>query len=456
MKRRDFVKLAAFGAVTLVGEQAFGKKKQKKKGETKKGAKPAGGHEGTPNPNLRKRLEEKNPTTPDYEPPATPLELPPWRYGKTSAATDTVIMFRGNPAHTFYGTGPIPERPRMLWSHRMEDFHSELRGKPVTWSGTGWTGTAIKYGNYVFVGSVGRNFYAFEALTGKVAWRYRGGRMFKSSPCLYENRIYVGNVDDWLRCFDAATGQVIWKHHTGNDCDSSPVVVDGRLYLSGEAGFAWCLDPADGKVIWKVSVGGTGPGTLGGSNGSETSPAIVDGELYGANYLGELYSLNTADGSSRWTAQTGDDTDASCVIAGDHVYACAEELASRLYCFARADGREIWRYEGNRAGYWSTPAVVGDRVYVGGADTKLHCVDARTGQAIWTFKTGASVWSSPCVVDDKVIFGSMDAHLYCLDARTGQEIWRQKADGRFLSSPCIVDGHIWIGTATGTFYCFGP
>ena len=31
--------------------------------------------------------------------PAPPL--PPWRYGTTSAATDTVLRFRGNPTHPF-------------------------------------------------------------------------------------------------------------------------------------------------------------------------------------------------------------------------------------------------------------------------------------------------------------------------------------------------------------------
>jgi outer membrane protein assembly factor BamB len=392
---------------------------------------------------------------PDTKIRETPLKLPPWKYGGSSTATDTVLMFRGNPAHTFYGTGPIPDAPRMLWKYHMPDFPSINHGKPVVWQGTGWTGQASKLGNYVYVGSVSCILYCFEAMSGKVEWSLRGGRMFKSSVCIYDNKVYVGNVDDQIRCVDAATGREIWKFDTTRDCDSSPCVVDGRLYIAGESGYARCLDPQTGKEIWKTFVDGIGPGTPPGSNGSETSPAIADGEYYCATYDGILFNIDTKDGRIRWKAKTGDDTDASPVVSGDFVYAAAEEKAPHLYCFTRKEGREVWRYTDNKVAWYSTPAVVGDRIYIGGDDKNLHCVDARTGKAIWKFKTGEPVWTSPCVVDDKVVFGSRDANLYILDAKDGRELWRYKADGRFLSTPCIVDGNIWIGTASGWFYCFG-
>jgi outer membrane protein assembly factor BamB len=384
-------------------------------------------------------------------------ELDPWPYGRNSFATDTVLMFRGNPAHTFYGTGPLPETaPRILWRHRTASIPQTLRGRAIVWAGTGWTGTAAKLGDYVYVGSVGGYLYCLEAMTGGLVWSYRAGGLFKSSVCLYDNKVYIGNTDNHLHCVDAATGRRVWAFNSGRDLDSSPCVVDGVLYIAGENGYARAMDPQTGKEIWKTFVGGIGPGTEPGSNGSETSPAIADGQLYTANYDGDLYSIDTKDGKVRWKARTNDDTDASAVIAGEFVYAASEERVSHLYCFAREDGREVWRYSANRMGFWSTPACANGRIYVGGDDTNLHCVDAKTGEGIWTFKTGGAVWSSPAVVDGKVVFGSRDFNLYCVDAQSGREIWRVQADGRIISSPCIVGGHIWIGTATGWFYCLGP
>ena len=385
----------------------------------------------------------------------TPLDLPDWKYGSSSFADDTVLMFRGNPSHTFYGTGTIPEDPQLLWSYRMSEFRSMLRGKSVTWTGTGWTGQPAQLGRYVFVGSTDTFLYALDADSGQVGWRLGAGRMFKGSVCVFENRIYVGNTDNYLRCIDAATGREVWRFYSGADLDSSPCVVDGKLFITGENGYARCIDPRTGTLIWQTYIGGTGPDTPPGSNGSETSPAVDHGEFYAATYDGLLVSLDSRNGKVRWEARTGDDTDASPVLDKEYVYTAAEDKASFLYCFRRKDGREIWRYSGNHRGYWSTPAVMGGRIYVGGYDSRLHCVDGQTGQAIWRFAVGGPIWSSPAVVDDKVVFGSYDGNLYIVDADTGRQLWSHHLGGRCISTPCIVDGRIYIGTATGWFHSFG-
>lgn len=382
--------------------------------------------------------------------------LGPWRYGRSSTASDTLLMFRGNPAHTFYGTGPIPEKPRIHWRFRTATINNVVRGTPMTWTGTGWTGTASKLGDYVYVGSTGGYVYCLEAATGRLVWSHKGRGMFKGSLCIYDNKVYIGNTDDLLRCLDAETGRVVWALNTGRDLDSSPCVVDGRLYIAGENGYARCVDPLTGREIWKTFMGGIGPGTVPGSNGSETSPAIDAGDYFSATYDGDLFCIDARDGRVKWKANTHDDTDASPVCANGFVYAAAEEKASNLYCFEREKGREVWRYTANKAGYWSTPAVVGNRLWVGGDDRLLHCVDARSGALVWQFRTGAAVWSSPAVVDGKVVFGSRDANLYCVDAESGREVWRLALDGRIISSPCIVGGLIWIGSATGWIYCIGP
>ena len=80
------------------------------------------------------------------------LELPKWRYGTSSSADGTVFMFRGNGAHTFYGTGPIPDAQHSIrWRFRTSTIRNTVRGKRIIWSGTGWSGTAISLGGYVFL-----------------------------------------------------------------------------------------------------------------------------------------------------------------------------------------------------------------------------------------------------------------------------------------------------------------
>ncbi|MEM7600117.1 MAG: PQQ-binding-like beta-propeller repeat protein, partial [Verrucomicrobiota bacterium] len=370
--------------------------------------------------------------------------LSPWPYGKSSTSEDTVLMFRGNPSHTFYGTGPIANRYKVLWKKKLASY--SVGG--TRWAGTGWTGTAVKLGDYVYVGSVGRKVYCFDAMTGEEVWTHSGGRMFKSSLCAYDNKLYIGNVDDYLRCIDAASGELVWRYDTGRDLDSSPCVVDDKLYIAGENGYARCFNPHTGEQLWKEFLGGIGSGTPPGSNGSETSPAVVDGEFYAATYDGNLFCLDAETGERKWKTKTHGDTDASPVVSGDFVYAAAEEDSPHLFCFARENGEEVWRYSDNTRGYWSTPAVYKNRVYIGGADMNLHCVDAKSGEAIWKFETGDDVWSSPCPIDGKVVFGGRDEKLYIVDAKSGEGIFELEVSGRIISSPCVVDGHIWVGTAT--------
>jgi len=429
MNRRDFVKLSALAGASLVTTPAWARR--------------------------RRRYKPGDVRGPRFQAPKQPLTLPTWKYGGNSFGSDTMLMFRGNSAHTFYGTGPIPSKLRVKWRHRQEDFPTLLRGKKKNWQGTGWTGQPSKIGNYVFVGSVGRNMYAYEASTGKVVWRWRSSRMFKGSLCIYDNKIYAGNTDNRLHCFDASTGKHVWRFDTGRDLDSSPCVVGGKLFIAGESGYARCIDPQTGKQIWKTFVGGIGPGTKGGSNGSETSPAVVDGEYYTATYDGNLFCLDAKTGKRKWKAKTHGDTDSSPVVSGDMVYIAAEEDAPHLYGFSRKTGKRIWKYSKNGAGYWSTAAVANNRVYIGGDDGRMHCVDAKTGKNIWMYKTRAAIWSSPCVVDNMVVFGGIDRHLHVVDAKTGKLSQKVKVPGRIIATPCIVGGNIWVGTATGWMYCFG-
>ncbi|MDY0004996.1 MAG: PQQ-like beta-propeller repeat protein, partial [Polyangia bacterium] len=222
-----------------------------------------------------------------------------------------VPMFRGNPSHTFYGTGPLAESLTVLWKHRMGTFVSPAAAhrKEKPWTGTGWTGTAVAVGDRVYVGSLDSNLYAYEASTGKVAWRYKAGAMFKSSACYHAGRLFIGNVDNGLHCVDAATGKGLWRFETGRDLDSSPCVADGKLYFGGENGYLHCLEPESGKIIWRTFLGGL-EGPL-GSGGVESSPAVAGGAVFASTYSGLLFCVDALSGAIRWKARTRGDTDVS-------------------------------------------------------------------------------------------------------------------------------------------------
>lgn len=171
------------------------------------------------------------------------------------------------------------DRPRLYWNNRMAELETVTHGKPATWTGTGWTGSAVKLADTVFVGSVGVVVYAYEAPSSRVRWIHKGERMFKSSPCLYDNKLYVGNVDDLLRCIDAATGKLVWSFDTTRDLDSSPCVVDGRVVFGSRDGNLYMLDAASGREVWRQPLDGR----------IISSPCIVGGHIWIGTATGWVY-----------------------------------------------------------------------------------------------------------------------------------------------------------------------
>lgn len=108
----------------------------------------------------------------------------------------------------------------------------------------------------------------------------------------------------------------------------------------------------------------------------------------------------------------------------------------------------------------TTPAVVGDLVYIGSVSPgtpqggALHAIDAATGIERWRLATapGDAIFSSPAVVDGIAVAGSYDGIVVAADAASGSERWRFQAGQSIYGSPAIADGTVYIGDIGGHFY----
>lgn len=86
-------------------------------------------------------------------------------------------------------------------------------------------------------------------------------------------------------------------------------------------------------------------------------------------------------------------------------------------------GGVAWRFDAEGP-VRSTPALVGDTLYVGGSDGRVHAVRAADGAALWSYEAGAPVASSPAVVGRLVLFGDRANVLHALDRARGEPVWR--------------------------------
>ena len=148
-------------------------------------------------------------------------------------------------------------------------------------------------------------------------------------------------------------------------------------------------------------------------------------------------------------------------VVGETLYVGSTD--GNLYALSVATGEERWRVS-VRSPVSSSPAVVHGLVIFGSRDGAFHAVRATTGAPEWRFDTGGLVpwewgfegWdiytSSPVIADSVAVVGAGDGDVYALEATTGRELWKFQTGGRIRSTPAIADGIVFAGSTDGIVY----
>ena len=153
--------------------------------------------------------------------------------------------------------------------------------------------------------------------------------------------------------------------------------------------------------------------------------------------------------------ESGAYTGASPVLAGDRAY--FGTFNNEVLALDLRRRSVVWRYSqpDARFPYYSSAALDGGRVILGGRDKVVHAIDTATGKAAWTFATRARVDSSPVVAGGRVYIGSSDGRLYVLDSASGRKLWEFDTGAGLTTSPAVALGRLVIGAQDGTLYVFG-
>jgi outer membrane protein assembly factor BamB len=145
------------------------------------------------------------------------------------------------------------------------------------------------------------------------------------------------------------------------------------------------------------------------------------------NRGGGLHALSLKDGALLWRLGFwGSWVEATPVVVDGVIYIGSSDLR-RISAIDPADGRVIWRSD-VYGWSWGTPAVDGDRLYVGVAGgapyfvrhvASLTALDRTSGAMLWRYPLpegpGAHQWGiagSPVVAGDLLVVATMDGSLY--------------------------------------------
>ncbi len=387
---------------------------------------------------------------------------------------------------------------KFLWQLATPKLES---GKVNDWEYVGMTCSPTVEGNYVYVVTPRCEVVCLttKGLAGgnegfKDEDKYLGGAGAAAVP------IKPGPTDaDIVWRFDMMDEVGVFHHNAAN---SSPLIVGDILYVVTSNGQDWshvnipapkapsiiALDKKTGKFLAEDDLQ-QGPRIFHGLwsslsyGGFDGRNLLIygggDGVVYGIDptptkdgdsaFLKKVwwYDCNPDDRKSRngkpikYPAYDGvSELIASPVIYKGKVYAQVGqdpehgEGVGILHCIDPTKvgdvtkAAKIWSYDAIHRSI-STMAIVDDLIYVSDFSGVFHCIDAMTGQAVWTHDLKAHVWSSPLAIDGKVFIGDETGALTCLAlGRTKQVLGVTKLPAAIIATPVFANGTLFVTTNT--------
>jgi outer membrane protein assembly factor BamB len=389
-----------------------------------------------------------------------------------------LLTFRGSPSRSYYGEGPVPRNPEVLWSHPPGGgvmCHTSTR-EGRQWCGTGWTGQPAVFERdgrtWVVFGAFDRNVHFLDWHTGEqLLPPYQLADIVKGSvsidpdgyPLLYvggalaDTKLHVVALDRpqpeqlWaLDAYDVAP--TMWW----DNWDGSALVMDDFLFQGGENSNFHVVklnrsyDEA-GNVQVAPELVFHAPGwddqLLADLRGSaraatnvsiESSVAYHEGVVYFSNGGGLVQGWDVsgvADGvdpTRVFRFWAGDDTDATITIDDDgYLYVAVEwehmlprgrEVGQVLKLDPRRpEDPVVWSFHdpaaggSAKAGLWATLGLHRDIVIAPTNAGRIFALDRRTGEVRWEVARGAQTWSSPVIVDDVWVQASCDEEVRAYD-----------------------------------------
>lgn len=269
------------------------------------------------------------------------------------------------------------------------------------------------------------------------------------------------------------TDEVRWYSQAGGVTYSSPIIANGMIYIGSENGstnygFMSAYYVTNGTLAWRFET----IETVKANVGISSTPAVDSGYIvFGGD---RIYCLYANNGTLKWTVWTEYNSfgDGSPTIANGKVFIGGSNL--RLYCIDLETGNVIWRtavFDGgsDNCGIYSAPAVLNGHVYFTAGNGTVNKLDemgqpSPPADAIinHSYDTGRPIYSSPVIAEGRVFFGNgyigphSQNRLYCLNAENLSLIWSfyPGSDTDILSSPSYYNGTIYVGSTEYDRYLY--
>jgi outer membrane protein assembly factor BamB len=345
-------------------------------------------------------------------------------------------------------------------------------GLPLRWSETnnvrwkteiplrGWS-TPVVLGGQVWMTSAtvdGHDFYAIcvDAESGKILYNEHlfhsdnpeplgnGAAMncyATPSPAIEAGRVYVHFGSFGTACLDTATGKTIWRrddlpcrHYRG---PASSLILYSNLVIltmdGADVQYHAALDKLNGKTVWKTDR------SVEWNDRNTTDRMVLDGDRRKAHST----PLIVTAASKPQMLSVG---------------------AKAAYAYEPLSGKELWKVQFNDWSAAPRPIFGHDLAFIvtGLVNTELWAVkpdgsgDVTSNNVVWKFKSHVGKYASPILVDDLIYTAADETFITCVEAGSGQAVWTARLNGNFDASPIHADGRLYFVSQQGVTTVLKP
>jgi len=158
----------------------------------------------------------------------------------------------------------------------------------------------------------------------------------------------------------------------------------------------------------------------------------AEGIVAVGTFDGKLHAIDFQTGREKWTFETG-----GPLTRGP---AFGDSALPR-------DAKRPPRVKGGPILH--SPAIADGKVFCTSHDGGIYCVDAASGERIWSYRTGKGIVASPLVYDGAVAVGSKDGFFYALNTEDGKVLWKCQVGEPIVVSASMSEsaGMIFTGTS---------
>jgi outer membrane protein assembly factor BamB len=420
------------------------------------------------------------PLGPSPSPGASPY---PAATGPINTVFPGLTTFRGNASRDFYGIGPVPTNPHVIWRYPATgqlcsysaDNGITFRGPTTYWCGTGWTGqpNVLVYPDgmvEVRIGMYDDNYHFINGYTGaQLRPNLVTGDLAKGSATTDSQGYplyYAGSRDNWFRivAMDRPKPTVLWKMNAmtsvpnpvwNNDWDGAALELGDYLLEGGENSWFYVIKLNRGfnsqglvtvhpQIVMKV------PGfdkqliqTIKDHDVSiEDSVAFHNGVAYFSNSGGLIQGWNISDilnGGTQyqrvfrfWGGGDGDPTIAIDPQGMLYVTRHVEDNLPRPTSTAR-------------------DMQIGDVMKLDPSN--------QSNPLVWSVQLGSEargqgILGSPALANGMVYAVAIDGQMAGIDQQTGKVWWRMTMPGPDWGSPVVVNNVLMEGDCSGNLHAW--